>query len=90
MGGMNKPVADGNAAPGGTRGTEGTTRVPPSANETVGASDEITVGSGCDWMGRIVSAQAVESTLAGALQAAEGIDDCAARPPCPTSPSRPA
>ena len=36
VGGVEKPVADGNAARGGARGTEGTTRVPPSANQTVG------------------------------------------------------
>ena len=83
MGGVEKPVADGNAARGGARGTEGTTRVPPSANQTVGASGR---NHGrprlrLDGANRVGAGGGIDADRG---MQAEGIDDCAARPPCPT------
>ena len=77
--GMEGRIADGNTARDGVRGAEGAAFVRSSANETEEGSDEIAVGPGAGSMTGFVSAQAVQSTLAGALQAAGGIEDCADR-----------
>ena len=77
--GMEGRIADGNTARDGVRGAEGAAFVRLSANETEEGSDAIAVAPGAGSMTGFVSAQAVQSTLAGALQAAGGIEDCADR-----------